>query len=82
MEAKVAELVAAWVDDHDGATPDARTLYRLERDAVLDSRPGKYEPVDAGRLRSEWLARAAEAGIDTVSLPDGQRRLPGTTTWN
>ena len=82
VEAKMAELVAAWVDDHDGATPDARTLYRLERDAVLDSRPGKYEPVDAGRLRSEWLARAAEAGIDTVSLPDGQRRLPGTTTWN
>ncbi len=69
VDAKLAEAVAAWVDDHDGAEPDSRTLYRLERNAVLDSRPGKSEPVPADELRREWVARAQEAGFESPAFP-------------
>ena len=55
VDARLAELVAAWVDDHDGVDPDSRTLYRLERKAVLDSRPGKSEPIPADKLRRSGL---------------------------
>jgi conjugative relaxase-like TrwC/TraI family protein len=77
VEATLAKAVAAWVDAHDGAEPDPRTLYRLERCAVLASRPGKSEPVEADQLRAEWAARAKHAGFDALALPDGQHQLPG-----
>ncbi len=76
VEAKTAELVAAWVDEHDGAEPDARTIYQLERRAVLASRPAKQDTVEAETLRSEWTERAREAGFEPRSLPDGRRPLP------
>jgi len=69
VDARMAEAVAAWVDDHDGAEPDSRTLYRLERNAVLDSRPDKSEPVPADELRREWMVRAQEAGFEALALP-------------
>ncbi|MDP9426063.1 MAG: relaxase domain-containing protein, partial [Actinomycetota bacterium] len=75
VEAKTAELIAAWVDEHDGAEPDARTIYRLERWAVLDSRPDKQDAIEADTLRAEWTERAREAGFEPLSLPDGQSRL-------
>ena len=75
VDARLAEAVAAWVDDHDGAEPDPRTLYRLERNAVLDSRPEKAEPIPAGELRGEWRARAQAAGFDPLAVPAGTRRL-------
>jgi RecA/RadA recombinase len=78
VDATLARSVAAWVDDHDGAEPGPRTLYRLERDAVLASRPGKSEPIEAARLRAEWAERATQAGFAPLALPEGQRRLPGT----
>jgi conjugative relaxase-like TrwC/TraI family protein len=77
VEAKVATSVAAWVDDHDGAEPGPSTLYRLERDAVVASRPGKSEPIEAEQLRSEWAKRANRAGFAPLALPENQRRLPG-----
>ena len=82
VEAKLAESVAAWVDDHDGEEPGPRALYRLERDAVLDSRPGQSEPIEAERLRTEWAERATEAGFARLAVPDGQRHLPGTIDWD
>ncbi|MDP9419061.1 MAG: relaxase domain-containing protein, partial [Actinomycetota bacterium] len=78
VEAKTAELIAAWVDAHDGAEPDARTIYRLERWAVLDSRPDKEDAIEAGTLRAEWTERARAGGFEPLSLPDGQGRLPGS----
>ncbi len=78
VEAKTAELVAAWVDEHDGAEPDPRTIYQLERRAVLASRPAKQDTVEAETLRSEWTERAREAGFEPLSLPDRQGRLPGS----
>ncbi len=82
VEAKTAELIRAWVDDHDGAEPDAWTISRLERAAVLASRPGKQAAVEADVLRAEWTARAREAGFEVLSLPDVQGRLPGSDTFD
>jgi len=78
VEAALAERLAAWVDAHDGAEPDPRTIYRLERMAVLDSRPDKEPIGDAEALRAGWRHRAAEAGVDTLKLPSGQGQLLGT----
>lgn len=77
VEARLAELVAAWVDAHDGAEPGPRTLHRLERRAVLDSRPAKEPVGNAEVLRAEWCRRAAAVGVDAVELPT-QPALPGT----
>ncbi len=76
VEAKTAELIAAWVDEHDGAEPDPVTIYRLERAAVRTSRPGKDKAVEADILRAEWTAQAREAGFEALALPDGKRWLP------
>lgn len=67
------------MDDHDDAEPGPRALYRLERSAVLASRPGKSEPIEADQLRAEWTERARHAGFEALALPDGQHRLPGVT---
>ncbi|HEX2064638.1 MAG TPA: AAA family ATPase, partial [Acidimicrobiales bacterium] len=79
VEAKTRELIAAWVDEHDGAEPDARALYRLERAATRTSRPGKDHAVEADALRAEWTARAREAGFRALSVPVGQGRLAEMT---
>ncbi len=62
------------MDEHDGAKPDAWTGSRLERAAVLASRPDKQRAVEADVLRSEWTTRAREAGFEALSLRDGQGR--------
>ena len=77
VETALARSVTDWVDDHDGAEPDPRTLYRLERSAVLASRPGKSEPIEADQLRAEWAERAKHANFEALALPDGQQHLPG-----
>lgn len=77
VEARLAELVADWVDAHDGADPGPRTLSRLERRAVLDSRPAKESIGDHEALRASWRRRAAEVGADALDLPAGQASLPG-----
>ncbi|HVM14691.1 MAG TPA: MobF family relaxase [Egibacteraceae bacterium] len=79
VEAKTAELIAGWIDEHDGAEPDGRTLYRLERAAVRASRPSKRGAVDAETLRAEWVRRARDAGFEALTLPDRQPHLPGAT---
>ncbi len=78
VNARLAKLVADWVDAHDGAEPDPRTLYRLERMAVLDSRPDKEPIGEAEELRASWCRRATEAGVEALDLPAGQAALPGT----
>jgi conjugative relaxase-like TrwC/TraI family protein len=77
VDDKLRELIARWTADHDGAVPDPRTIARLERKAVVASRPGKQAALDAEDLRSQWRARAAALGVEDLSLPVAQRRLPG-----
>jgi conjugative relaxase-like TrwC/TraI family protein len=78
VEAKLAELIARWADEHDGAEPGPRDLYLLERRAVTASRPGKDHAVDAVALRADWQAQARAAGYRLDRLPGGQGQLPGT----
>jgi conjugative relaxase-like TrwC/TraI family protein len=76
VDDKLRELVARWAAEYDGVDPDARTIARLERKAVLLSRPDKQAVLDAEALRSEWRDRAAALGIEALSLPSTQRGLP------
>jgi conjugative relaxase-like TrwC/TraI family protein len=54
VDAKLAELLRRWRDEHDGVDPDARTIAGLERAAVLVSRPGKEHGTDSAMLRAVW----------------------------
>jgi conjugative relaxase-like TrwC/TraI family protein len=76
VDDKLRELVARWAAEHDGVDPDARTIARLERKAVVSSRPDKQAALDAEALRAEWRGRAAALGFDALSLPSSQRGLP------
>jgi conjugative relaxase-like TrwC/TraI family protein len=76
VDDKLGELIMRWVDEHDGADPDPRTIARLERKAVLASRPGKHAGLDADALRAEWRERAATLGVGALAL-QSTRRLPG-----
>jgi len=48
--------------------PTPKEHWRLEREAVLDSRPNKAKDVSAAELRSMWSAQAEGLGIDPVDL--------------
>jgi conjugative relaxase-like TrwC/TraI family protein len=78
VEAKLAELIGRWSDEHDGAEPGPRDLYLLERRAVTSSRPGKDHAVDAGVLRADWQAQASAAGYGLDRLAGSQGQPPGT----
>ena len=78
VEAKLAELIARWTDEHDGTEPGPRELYLLERRAVTSSRPGKDHAIDAEALRADWQAQAHAARFRLDRLPGGQGYLPGT----
>ncbi len=77
VEAKLAKLVRVWTDDHDGADPDPRTVARLERHAVTDSRPDKVHGIDAAELHVHWAAEARAAACDpTRFVPEQMRGGP------
>ncbi|MCZ7537462.1 MAG: relaxase domain-containing protein [Acidimicrobiia bacterium] len=68
VDAKLAELVRNWADTHGDADPDPRTIARLERDAVLDSRPDKVHGLDAAELHQRWATEARDVGFDPGRL--------------
>lgn len=68
VEAKLAELVRAWSADHDDADPGPRTVARLGREAVVDSRPDKAYGIDAAQLHEDWAAEAFGTGFDPTRL--------------
>ena len=63
---KLERFVAAMDRD-----PTPRERWKLEREAVLDSRPGKTVGVDAESLHDEWLASACELGYSPDDIVDG-----------
>lgn len=77
VDDKLRELVARWAAEHDGVDPDARTVARLERKAVVASRPDKQAALDADALRAQWRSRAAALGFDGLSVPSTRPELPG-----
>lgn len=44
--------------------PTPRERWRLEREAVVDSRPSKSHAVDAAALHADWAARTRRLGLD------------------
>ena len=74
VEARLAELIRAWTHDHDGTEPDPRTIARLERAAVVDSRPEKVHGIDGRSLHARWAAEARAAGFDPARLTPDQIR--------
>ena len=51
-----------------GRLPTVRERWRLEREAVLDSRPGKAHEVDAAVLHERWRSQLEHLGIDPAEL--------------
>ena len=47
-----------------GRLPTVRKRWQLEREAVLDSRPGKAHEVDAAVLHERWRSQLEHLGID------------------
>jgi conjugative relaxase-like TrwC/TraI family protein len=47
-----------------GRDPTPQERWRLEREAVLDSRPAKRLPTGPVDLRGEWVQRVEELGLD------------------
>jgi conjugative relaxase-like TrwC/TraI family protein len=78
VEDKLRELIARWAADHDGADPDARTIARLERAAVVASRPGKQTALDAETLRDEWRQRTAALGLIRCRCRRPSEGCPGS----
>ena len=56
--------------------PTPRERWKLEREAVLDTRPSKDEHVDAATLHAEWSERAWQLGV----APGGDRRRGSRAT--
>jgi conjugative relaxase-like TrwC/TraI family protein len=48
--------------------PSAKERWRLEREAVLDSRPAKPHDIVLSDLRNDWQQRALDLGYDPVVL--------------
>jgi conjugative relaxase-like TrwC/TraI family protein len=80
VAAKRDELVARWMVEHDGLEPDRITIARLERSAVLASRPAKRHGLSGADLHDTWRAQAAELGLDLGSLSTGSLSMGSTTT--
>lgn len=65
-------LIADWTASHDGVDPDPRTIARLERAAVLASRPDKTHGIDAAELHDLWARQTRGLGLDLKELtPEG-----------
>lgn len=68
VEAKLAELIGRWSDEHDGADPDTRTIAALQRKAAITSRPGKGKVDRPESLRHSWTETAEAVGLDIGEL--------------
>jgi hypothetical protein len=77
VEARLAEVLRRWVDDHDGAEPNPRTLAALERDAVLKSRPKKPKVTDAERCGPTGSAKPSTPATACRSCPRSPPARPG-----
>ncbi|MEO8697111.1 MAG: MobF family relaxase, partial [Acidimicrobiales bacterium] len=62
-----------------GREPTPRERWRLEREAVVDSRPSKPDAMPARLAREEWAAISRSAGVKPAELVRdviGQQRAP------
>ena len=75
MQQRLEEKLARFRDDLE-RDPTAQEQWRLEREAVLDSRPAKHHTHTAERLHTDWRRRLTELGVEPeVLLADATRRI-------
>jgi len=67
VDQRVDAKLRRFVDDL-GREPTARERWRLEREAVVDSRPPKPHGHTVGELHHEWRHRTRSLGIDPETL--------------
>ncbi len=67
VERRVEEKLARFRADL-GREPTRRELWRLEREAVVDSRPAKDNTHTPGELRHEWRVRLSGLGVEPRAL--------------
>jgi conjugative relaxase-like TrwC/TraI family protein len=67
MENRLDEKLARFLHDLD-REPTAKERWRLEREAVVDSRPVKQHSPTAGQLHDEWRSRLGTLGIEPQVL--------------
>ncbi len=70
VEARLEEKLDRFCATFD-RDPTPQERWRLEREAVLDSRPGKRQPGDRIDLRGEWFERIGGLGHDPGGVVDG-----------
>ncbi|MDQ1439158.1 MAG: hypothetical protein QOK43_2787 [Acidimicrobiaceae bacterium] len=96
VEARLDHKLGRFRDTFD-REPTQRELWRLEREAVLDSRPAKQRVGEHVDLRGEWAERVEGVGFDPSESvrwshliirassashrPSGMRTLATTTAW-
>ncbi len=66
IDRRLDDKVDRFVDTM-GREPTPREYWKLDREAVLDSRPAKVKDVSAAELHRRWTDQASELGVD----PDG-----------
>ena len=81
VDAKHSELIRRWSDEHDGRTPDAKTIGVLERRAAKTSRPDKTQDANADTLHAEWTREAEGMGFDPDRLVSGRIVDEVRTGW-
>ena len=81
VDAKHAELIRRWSDEHDGRTPDAKMVGKLERRAAKASRPDKTHGRDAEMLHAEWTHEAQGMGFDATGLVSDRLVDERRTGW-
>ncbi|HVT78848.1 MAG TPA: MobF family relaxase [Acidimicrobiales bacterium] len=85
VDARIDEKLERFTETMERA-PTPRERWRLEREAVLDSRPPKTD-ADPTTLRDDWLARLADLGVErerevgaVVGSPRAVHRIDPVTT--
>lgn len=70
VEDRVAVKLDRFVDTV-GREPTPRERWRIEREAVIDSRPAKTTGVDAAGLHARWRAQVEALGVDPDTVVAG-----------
>ena len=74
---RVDEKLDRFIDTFD-RDPTPRERWRLEREAVIDSRPAKAHNVDAPALHAQWAGQVEALGLEPARVVDtalGSERL-------
>lgn len=81
VEARLAAMLRRWVDEHDGAEPDPRTVAAMERDAVVKSRPKKPKSPTPRRCGSTGSAKPSTPATACRSCLRVAARCPALPMW-